>query len=247
MSQFAHDKVVPYSQSNASKKEQVANMFDSIAKKYDFLNRFLSLGIDQGWRKKAIEYLKQKPLNHLLDIATGTADMALMAYRQIHPTKITGIDISEGMMQYGRIKIAEKKLTHCIELKTGDSTDIPFEDAQFDGAMVAFGVRNFANLEKGLTEINRVLQPGSRLVVLEFSQPSSFWFKPIYTLYMKWITPTVGKIFSGNKEAYAYLNESVIAFPEGKAFLTVLEKAGFKNVQQEKLTLGICSIYIGDK
>jgi demethylmenaquinone methyltransferase/2-methoxy-6-polyprenyl-1,4-benzoquinol methylase len=113
--------------------------------------------------------------------------------------------------------------------------------------MVAFGVRNFANLEKGLKEINRVLQPGSRLVVLEFSQPSSFWFKPIYTLYMKWITPTVGKLFSGNKEAYAYLNESVIAFPEGKAFLSVLEKAGFKNVQQEKLTLGICSIYIGDK
>jgi demethylmenaquinone methyltransferase/2-methoxy-6-polyprenyl-1,4-benzoquinol methylase len=247
MSQFAHDKVVPYSQSNASKKEQVASMFDSIAKKYDFLNRFLSLGIDQGWRKKAIGYLKQKPLRHLLDIATGTADMALMAYKQIHPTKITGIDISEGMMQYGRIKIAEKGLENIIDLRLGDSTDIPFEDAQFDGAMVAFGVRNFANLEKGLKEINRVLQPGSRLVVLEFSQPSSFWFKPIYTLYMKWITPTVGKIFSGNKEAYAYLNESVIAFPEGKAFLSVLEKAGFKNVQQEKLTLGICSIYIGDK
>ena len=247
MSQFAHDKVVPYSQSNASKKEQVASMFDSIAKKYDFLNRFLSLGIDQGWRKKAISYLKEKPLNHLLDIATGTADMALMAYKQIHPKKITGIDISEGMMQYGRIKIAEKGLEDTIQLTLGDSTEIPFEDAQFDGAMVAFGVRNFANLEKGLTEINRVLQPGSKLVVLEFSQPSSFWFKPIYTLYMKWITPTVGKLFSGNKEAYAYLNESVIAFPEGKAFLQVLEKAGFKNVQQEKLTLGICSIYIGNK
>jgi demethylmenaquinone methyltransferase/2-methoxy-6-polyprenyl-1,4-benzoquinol methylase len=247
MSQFAHDKVVPYSQSNASKKEQVASMFDSIAKKYDFLNRFLSLGIDQGWRKKAISYLKEKPLNHLLDIATGTADMALMAYKQIHPKKITGIDISEGMMQYGRIKIAEKGLENIIQLTLGDSTEIPFEDAQFDGAMVAFGVRNFANLEKGLTEINRVLQPGSKLVVLEFSQPSSFWFKPIYTLYMKWITPTVGKLFSGNKEAYAYLNESVIAFPEGKAFLQVLEKAGFKNVQQEKLTLGICSIYIGNK
>jgi demethylmenaquinone methyltransferase/2-methoxy-6-polyprenyl-1,4-benzoquinol methylase len=247
MSQFAHDKVVPYSQSNASKKEQVASMFDSIAKKYDFLNRFLSLGIDQGWRKKAISYLKEKPLDHLLDIATGTADMALMAFKQIHPKKITGIDISEGMMQYGRIKIEEKGLENIIQLTLGDSTEIPFEDAQFDGAMVAFGVRNFANLEKGLTEINRVLQPGSRLVVLEFSQPSSFWFKPIYTLYMKWITPTVGKLFSGNKEAYAYLNESVIAFPEGKAFLLVLEKAGFKNVQQEKLTLGICSIYIGNK
>jgi demethylmenaquinone methyltransferase/2-methoxy-6-polyprenyl-1,4-benzoquinol methylase len=247
MSQFAHDKVVPYSQSNASKKEQVASMFDSIAKKYDSLNRFLSLGIDQGWRKKAISYLKEKPLDHLLDIATGTADMALMAFKQIHPKKITGIDISEGMMQYGRIKIAEKGLENIIQLTLGDSTEIPFEDAQFDGAMVAFGVRNFANLEKGLTEINRVLQPGSRLVVLEFSQPSSFWFKPIYTLYMKWITPTVGKLFSGNKEAYAYLNESVIAFPEGKAFLQVLEKAGFKNVQQEKLTLGICSIYIGNK
>ena len=247
MSQFAHDKVVPYSQSNATKKEQVASMFDSIAKKYDFLNRFLSLGIDQAWRKKAIAYLKNTPLDHLLDIATGTADMSLMAYKQIRPKKITGIDISEGMMQYGRIKIAQKGLENIIELKLGDSTEIPFEDAQFDGAMVAFGVRNFANLEKGLSEINRVLQPESKIVVLEFSQPTSFWFKPIYTLYMKWITPTIGKIFSGNKEAYAYLNESVIAFPEGKAFLTVLEKAGFKNVQQEKLTLGICSIYIGNK
>ena len=247
MSQYAHDKIVPFEESNENKKEQVAGMFNAIAKRYDFLNRFLSLGIDQGWRKKAIDQFGNQPIQHLLDIATGTADMALMAEKRIQPARITGMDISEGMMQYGRIKIAEKNLTHCIELKTGDSTDIPFEDAQFDGAMVAFGVRNFANLEKGLTEINRVLQPGSRLVVLEFSQPSSFWFKPIYTLYMKWITPTVGKIFSGNKEAYAYLNESVIAFPEGKAFLTVLEKAGFKNVQQEKLTLGICSIYIGDK
>ena len=247
MSQFAHDKVVPYSQSNASKKEQVASMFDSIAKKYDFLNRFLSLGIDQGWRKKAIAHLGKKPINHLLDIATGTADMALMAYRLIQPRKITGIDISEGMMQYGRIKIAQKKLDQIIDLQLGDSTEIPFGDEQFDGAMVAFGVRNFANLEKGLKEIYRVLQPGSELVVLEFSQPTSFWFKPIYTLYMKWITPTVGKLFSGNKEAYAYLNESVIAFPEGKAFLEVLETAGFKNVQQQKLTLGICSIYIGSK
>jgi len=239
MSQFAHDKVVPYSQSNAEKKEQVASMFDSIAKRYDFLNRFLSLGIDQGWRKKAIAHLKDKKIKHLLDIATGTADMALMAYRQIQPEKITGIDISEGMMQYGRVKIQDKGL--------GDSTAIPFEASTFDGAMVAFGVRNFANLEKGLSEIHRVLTPGSKLVILEFSQPSSFWFKPIYTFYMKWVTPSIGKLFSGNKEAYAYLNESVIAFPEGTAFLTILEQAGFKNVSQEKLSLGICSIYCASK
>lgn len=247
MSQFAHDKVVPYSQSNAEKKEQVASMFDSIAKRYDFLNRFLSLGIDQGWRKKAIAHLKDKKIKHLLDIATGTADMALMAYGQIHPEKITGIDISEGMMQYGRVKIQEKGLSEKIQLSLGDSTAIGFEPATFDGAMVAFGVRNFANLEKGLSEIHRVLTPGSKLVILEFSQPSSFWFKPIYTFYMKWVTPTIGKLFSGNKEAYAYLNESVIAFPEGAAFLTILEQAGFKNVSQEKLSLGICSIYCASK
>ena len=240
MSQFAHDKVVPYSQSNAEKKEQVASMFDSIAKRYDFLNRFLSLGIDQGWRKKAIAYLNDKKINHLLD-------MALMAYKQIQPTEITGIDISEGMMQYGRIKIEQKGLAHKIKLSLGDSTAIPFEASTFDGAMVAFGVRNFANLTLGLKEINRVLLPESKLVILEFSQPTSFWFKPIYTIYMKWVTPTIGKLFSGNKAAYTYLNESVIAFPEGAAFLTILEEAGFKNVTQQKLSLGICSIYCGSK
>jgi len=247
MSEFEHDKIVPYAASTAAKKEQVATMFDHIAKRYDFLNRFLSLGIDQGWRKKAISYLKDKKIKHLLDIATGTADMALMAYGQIQPEKITGIDISEGMMQYGRVKIQDKGLNEKIQLSLGDSTAIPFEAATFDGAMVAFGVRNFANLEKGLQEIHRVLIPGSKLVILEFSQPSSFWFKPIYTFYMKWITPTIGKLFSGNKEAYAYLNESVIAFPEGAAFLTILEQAGFKNVSQEKLSLGICSIYCASK
>ena len=247
MSQYAHDKIVPFSESDANKKEQVATMFNSIAKRYDFLNRFLSLGIDQGWRKKAISKFGDKPMHHLLDIATGTADMALMAHKRIHPEKITGMDISEGMMQYGRIKIADKGLSHKIELVLGDSTEIPFGDHLFDGAMVAFGVRNFADLEKGLKEIYRVLQPGSKLVILEFSQPTSKWFKPIYNFYMKWITPTIGKIFSGNKAAYAYLNESVIAFPEGIAFLNIFEKAGFKQVSQQKLSLGICSIYCGSK
>ncbi len=247
MSQFAHDPIVPYRESNAGKKEQVATMFDSIAKRYDFLNRFLSLGIDQIWRKKAIAHFKGKPLNHLLDVATGTADMALMAYRQIMPKQITGLDISEGMMQYGRIKIENKGLSKSIQLILGDSKNIPFEDESFDGAMVAFGVRNFADLEKGLSEMNRVLTAGSKIVILEFSQPTLFWFKPIYTFYMKWITPTIGKIFSGNKAAYTYLNESVVAFPEGKAFLSILEKAGFKNTQQQKLSLGICSIYCGSK
>jgi demethylmenaquinone methyltransferase / 2-methoxy-6-polyprenyl-1,4-benzoquinol methylase len=247
MSQFEHDKIVPYAGSDAGKKDQVANMFNSIAKRYDFLNRFLSLGIDQGWRKKAISKFGEKPLQHLLDIATGTADMALMANKLIQPEQITGMDISEGMMQYGSIKIANKGLSHKIQLVLGDSTDIPFEEAQFDGAMVAFGVRNFANLEKGLQEIHRVLKPNSKLVILEFSQPTNKLFKPIYSFYMNWITPTVGKIFSGNKEAYAYLNKSVIAFPEGNAFLTIFEKAGFKQVAQQKLSLGICSIYCGSK
>jgi len=247
MSQYAHDNIVPDSNSHASKKEQVASMFDSIAKKYDFLNRFLSLGIDQIWRKKAIANFKGTPINHLLDVATGTADMALMAFQQIKPQRITGMDILEGMMQYGRTKIAQKGLSDIIQLKLGDSIAIPFDDASFDGAMVAFGVRNFADLEKGLSEMYRVITPGSKIVILEFSQPSQFWFKPIYNLYMKWITPNVGKIFSGNKAAYSYLNESVIAFPEGKAFLSILEKTGFKNIHQQKLSLGICSIYCGNK
>lgn len=247
MSQYDHDKIVPYAGSDAGKKDQVASMFNSIAKRYDFLNRFLSLGIDQGWRKKAIAKFGNKKLHHLLDIATGTADMALMADKLIQPEKITGMDISEGMMQYGRIKIEQKGLANKIELVLGDSTDIPFEDALFDGAMVAFGVRNFADLEQGLREINRVLKPDSKLVILEFSQPTNKLFKPIYSLYMNWITPTIGKIFSGNKEAYAYLNKSVIAFPEGSAFLTIFEKAGFQQVSQQKLSLGICSIYCGKK
>lgn len=247
MSEFAHDKVVPYSDSKAGKKEQVASMFDSIADKYDFLNRFLSLGIDKGWRKKAIAQFKNKSLQHLLDIATGTGDMAIMAYRQIHPKQITGVDISEGMMQVGRKKIASQKLDAIIQLQLGDSTSLPFESNTFDGAMVAFGVRNFADLQKGLEEIHRVLQDQSQLVIVEFSQPHIWWFKPIYKLYMKWITPNVGKLFSGNKEAYAYLNESVIAFPEGNAFLEVFNKAGFTNTYQIKLTLGICSIYCGSK
>lgn len=247
MSQYAHDNIVPDSNSQASKKEQVASMFDSIAKKYDFLNRFLSLGIDQIWRKKAIANFKGSPIHHLLDVATGTADMAIMAYQQIKPNKITGMDISEGMMQYGRIKIAQKGLSDIIQLKSGDSIAIPFADNTFDGAMVAFGVRNFADLEKGLSEMNRVLTPGSKIVILEFSQPSQFWFKLIYNIYMRWITPNIGKLFSGNKAAYAYLNESVIAFPEGTAFLSILEKVGFKNIHQRKLSLGICSIYCGNK
>jgi demethylmenaquinone methyltransferase/2-methoxy-6-polyprenyl-1,4-benzoquinol methylase len=247
MSEYAHDKIVPFEKSKENKKEQVANMFNAIAKRYDFLNRFLSLGIDQVWRKKAINEFGNQPLNHLLDIATGTADMALMANKRIHPAKITGMDISEGMMQYGRIKIEKKGLTNKIALVLGDSTAIPFDNNQFDGAMVAFGVRNFADLEKGLTEIYRVLQPGSKLVILEFSQPTSAWFKPIYQFYMQWITPTIGKIFSGNKAAYSYLNKSVIAFPEGNAFLAIFEQAGFKQVSQKKLSLGICSIYCGSK
>jgi demethylmenaquinone methyltransferase/2-methoxy-6-polyprenyl-1,4-benzoquinol methylase len=173
--------------------------------------------------------------------------MALMADKTIAPKKITGIDISEGMMQYGRIKIADKGLSDRIQLITGDSTAIPFDDQTFDAAMVAFGVRNFANLEKGLSEIYRVLQPGSKLVILEFSQPSSFWFKPIYQFYMNWVTPTIGKLFSGNRAAYQYLNDSVIAFPEGAAFISIFEQVGFKQVFQKKLTLGICSIYCGIK
>ena len=247
MSQYAHDKVVPFAESKANKKEQVATMFDSIAKRYDFLNRFLSLGIDQGWRKKAIAHFGDQPLNHLLDIATGTADMALMANKRIHPKQITGMDISEGMMQYGRIKIAEKGLSDKIKLVLGDSTEIPFENEVFDGAMVAFGVRNFADLEKGLSEIYRVLKPGGKMVILEFSKPKQFLFKGFYNIYMNLVAPGFGKMIAKNKEAYQYLNDSVQAFPEGDAFTNIMEKVGYTSITSKKLTFGICTIYCGKK
>ena len=247
MSDYAHDTVVPDKNSELGKKQQVAGMFDDIAFRYDFLNRFLSAGIDIRWRKKALKQLENKKPQLILDVATGTADVAIMASRLLKPNKITGIDISDGMLEIGRKKIQKLDLQNTIELLNGDCETINFSDDSFDAVTVAFGVRNFENLEKGLSEIKRVLKPGGKLVVLEFSKPKSTVVKVVYNLYMKVITPNVGKIFSKNRNAYQYLDESINKFPEGKNFTVILDKLGYRNTYTKPLSLGICSIYCGEK
>ncbi len=247
MTKFAHDSVVPDNNSGQSKKEQVAGMFDDIAHRYDFLNGFLSAGLDTWWRKKALGYLQELNPKKILDVATGTADVAIMASGLLKPDSITGIDISEGMLDIGRKKIQKLGLQHAIELLKGDSETINFEDNSFDAVTVAFGVRNFQNLEKGLSEILRVLRPGGKLVVLEFSQPKMPFVKSFYNLYMKIVTPNMGKLFSKNRSAYQYLDESIKKFPEGKNFTHILDNLGYVNLQYKPLSVGICSIYCGEK
>ena len=247
MADYAHDTVVPYKDSGLGKKQQVAGMFNDIAFRYDFLNRFLSVGIDIRWRKKAIrELLAIKPKT-ILDVATGTADVAIMASSILKPNKITGIDISDGMLELGRKKIQNAGLEDRIELLNGDCETINFKNGSFDAVTVAFGVRNFENLEKGLAEILRVLKPGGKLVVLEFSKPTSAVVKAVYNFYMKVVTPNVGKIFSKNCNAYQYLDESIQQFPQGKNFTNILDNLGYKNTYTKPLSLGICSIYCGEK
>ena len=247
MAKFAHDDVVPYHESELEKKEQVAKMFDNIAFRYDFLNRFLSFGIDVSWRKKAITQLKKLKPQTVLDVATGTADVAIMTYKMLHPKKIIGIDISDGMLELGRKKIEKQNLQEFIELQNGDSETINFPDNFFDAITVAFGVRNFQNLEKGLQEMLRVLKPGGKLVVLEFSRPAKKIFRALCDVYMNTITPQAGKVFAHNKDAYQYLKNSVEAFPEREQFTAVMKQAGFSNIYFKPLTFGVCCIYCGSK
>jgi demethylmenaquinone methyltransferase/2-methoxy-6-polyprenyl-1,4-benzoquinol methylase len=247
MTRFAHDSVVPDSLSGQSKKEQVADMFDNIAYRYDFLNRFLSAGLDISWRRKALGFLKELQPKKILDVATGTGDVAIMASGLLKPEAITGIDISEGMLEIGRKKIQRLGLQDAIELLKGDSETINFKDNSFDAVTVAFGVRNFQNLEKGLSEILRVLKPGGKLVVLEFSQPKMPFVKSFYNLYMKVVTPNMGKLFSKNRNAYQYLDASIKKFPEGENFKHILENLGYIHLQYKPLSAGICSIYCGAK
>ena len=247
MTQFAHDEVVPQQDSALSKKEQVADMFDNIAYRYDFLNRFLSVGIDIQWRKKAIHQLKEKKPKYILDVATGTADVAIMTARILQPDKIVGIDISDGMLNFGRKKVKAAGLENLVELLNGDSETIKFDDDSFDAVTVAFGVRNFQQLEKGLSEIRRVLKPGGKLVVLEFSKPKAPVIKQVYNVYMNIVAPGIGKLFSKNRNAYKYLDESIKKFPEGKNFTTILDQLGYTNTYCKPLSFGICSIYCGEK
>lgn len=247
MPEYAHDKVVPFTGSGESKKEQVARMFDQIAGRYDFMNRFLSAGIDVSWRRKMLKLLKPAQPQIILDVATGTADVAIMAEEILKPRKIVGIDISDGMLQLGREKLKTRHLDHVIELQNGDSEAIMFPDATFDAVTVAFGVRNFEHLETGLSEILRVLKPGGTLSVLEFSKPNLPGIEQLYNLYLGIVAPRIAKMVAKNKEAYAYLNDSVKAFPEGKAFTAIMEKTGYKEITCRRLSLGICSIYSGQK
>ncbi len=246
MSRYSHDTVVPYRNSRQTKKEQVAGMFDNIAVRYDFLNHFLSAGIDVSWRKKLISQLKTIQPQTILDVATGTGDVAILMARMLKPARIKGIDISEGMLRIGRKKIANLLLNNKIELEKGDSEAINEDPGTFDAVTVAFGVRNFEDLEKGLSEIHRVLVPGGMIAVLEFSKPVGV-FRPFYNLYMNRLAPFFGKIFSKNPEAYKYLHSSVKAFPEGETFLHILEQVGFKDTYLKRLSLGICTIYCGRK
>ncbi|MBA6155945.1 bifunctional demethylmenaquinone methyltransferase/2-methoxy-6-polyprenyl-1,4-benzoquinol methylase UbiE [Tenacibaculum sp. S7007] len=238
--------IKPYKDSELGKKEQVAKMFDNISEDYDGLNRVISLGIDVSWRKKVVKLVGENKPQQILDIATGTGDLALMM-SDLNPTKIVGLDISEGMLEVGKQKVARANLSDKIEMIVGDSENIPFEDNTFDAITVSFGVRNFENLDKGLTEIFRVLKPGGKFVVLETSNPTKFPFKQGYKFYTNFILPVIGKIFSKDKVAYSYLSESANYFPFGEAFNNILQKNGFKNAKNLPVTFGVASIYTATK
>lgn len=242
-----NENITPYQSQTATKKEQVASMFDNISKKYDFLNHFLSLGIDILWRKRAIRELKAIQPRVMLDVATGTGDFAFEAIKILQPEKIIGVDISDGMLNIARKKIAERNLGGTFSVQLGDSEGLHFEDNHFDAITVAFGVRNYENLEKGLSDMFRVLKPGGKMVILEFSKPRAFPIKQAYNFYFNQILPHFGKLFSKDNSAYTYLPESVAAFPDGEAFLQLMEKIGFKKTKEIRLTFGISTIYTGEK
>ncbi len=247
MNSYSHDTIVPFQDSVESKKKQVGAMFDKIAFRYDFLNHFLSAGIDVRWRNKAIKLLTPIQPKNILDVATGTGDFAITSYKILKPERITGIDISDGMLDVGRKKIQHLGLESHIQLLNGDSEAIFFGDNSFDAVTVAFGVRNFEDLEKGLSEIYRVLKPGGKLIVLECSKPSLPVIKNLYNFYMKFVTPKVGKLISKNNDAYQYLNNSVQQFPEKKTFIHILNKIKYRHSFYKTLSLGICTIYCGEK
>lgn len=237
--------VTPY-KNNSSKKEQVAAMFNNIASRYDFLNLLLSFGIHNLWRKKAIRLLRNENPKTILDIATGTADLAIEALK-LNPEKVTGIDISEGMLKSGQEKINKRGLNKKIQLFLGDSENLLFETASFDAVTVAFGVRNFENLEKSLKNIFNVLKPGGTLVVLEFSKPTNFLVRHLYNFYFNRVTPFVGRLFSKDTSAYSYLPESVKAFPCDEDFINILKQNGFSSTARHSLAFNIANIYTGKK
>jgi demethylmenaquinone methyltransferase/2-methoxy-6-polyprenyl-1,4-benzoquinol methylase len=244
--EYSAEKIVPYASEGASKSEQVEWMFDEIAGKYDFFNHTLSLGIDKSWRKKGILALQDLHPKKILDIATGTGDLAIEAYRLLKPEEILGIDLSEKMMSVGKEKVAKVGLTDVIHFEKQDCADLQLENDSFDAAMVAFGIRNFGKLDQSLKEILRVLKPGGKLMIIELTTPDFFPMKQAYQLYSKLI-PVVGKWISNNNAAYRYLPKSIEAFPQGEEMKAIMEKNGFKDVSYRKLTFGICTMYLGVK
>jgi demethylmenaquinone methyltransferase/2-methoxy-6-polyprenyl-1,4-benzoquinol methylase len=240
------EKINPYKDSKLGKKEQVAQMFDNISENYDGLNRVISLGIDVKWRKKVVKIVGQNNPKQILDIATGTGDLAIMM-AALNPDRIVGLDISEGMLEVGKQKIAKADLSDKIEMVVGDSEEMPFADNTFDAITVSFGVRNFANLDKGIKEIVRVLKPTGVLVILETSNPTKFPFKQGYKLYTNLFLPVVGKLFSKDKVAYSYLSESANSFPFGEAFNNILQKNGFRHTEDTPVTFGVATIYTASK
>jgi len=239
--------VTPYSDKNATKKQQVATMFNNISKTYDFLNHFLSLGIDIIWRRIAIKELSGNRPKLLLDIATGTGDFAFEAISILKPEKIIGVDISEGMLAIAAEKIKKRGLENIFEVQSGDSEKLMFDSDTFDAVTVAYGVRNFENLEKGLKDMLRVLKPDGKTVILEFSKPKRFPVKQLYNFYFHYITPAVGNFISKDSRAYKYLPESVRDFPDGDSFIELMQKVGYRNTKCRVLAFGICSIYTGVK
>ena len=239
-------KITPYSKDKTSKKEQVAKMFDAIAGRYDFLNHFLSLGIDIVWRKIAVREIAKVNPKMILDIATGTGDLAIETSR-LNPSQVIGVDISNNMLDVGREKMKKKSLDKLIDMQYGDSENLSFKDNTFDAVTAGFGVRNFENLDKGLSEMCRVMKVGGKLAILEPAEPKIFPFKQLYGLYFKVILPLLGKLFSKDNSAYNYLPESVAAFPSRDAFIQELEKAGFKEPKYRPLTFGIAALYTATK
>jgi demethylmenaquinone methyltransferase / 2-methoxy-6-polyprenyl-1,4-benzoquinol methylase len=267
MANYSHDRIVPFKHSELGKKQQIAEMFDKIAFRYDFLNRFLSGGIDIYWRRRAIRELRGGAARErvdmaagggaavagaeadavVLDVATGTGDMAIMMAKHLPGSRITGVDISSGMLEIGRQKVARLQLEKKISLQQGDSEALPFPDRHFDAVTVAFGVRNFEHLEKGIREMGRVLKPGGKLIVLEFSQPRTPGIRQVYDLYLRLVAPNIGRMISSSREAYQYLNDSVRAFPEGENFIRILDDCGYVHTRLRRLSFGICSLYIGER
>ena len=240
------EKINPYD-NNRAKTEQVKEMFDSIAPAYDFMNRAMTFGIDKCWRAKAVKMIKAYSPKTILDVATGTGDLAIKLARSLRPEKITGIDLSEGMIAIGRKKIEDANLSHTIDFVVGDCLNLPFDKAQFDCITVAYGVRNFEHLDQGYREMYRVLKPGGVLCVIELSTPTSPIVKPFYKLYTRYLIPFVGRLVSKDVRAYSYLPESIAAVPQGNDMLQLMRDAGFSNCKFTRLTFGTCTIYMAIK